>query len=254
MTSEPTAADRLRGRVEPAERPVMRQIWRHLGFLHWSVNHDVVARLLPPGLEPDTFEGVAYVGIVPFTIPLSRTAGFALPVAPRFHEINLRTYVLRNGRSPGVWFFSLDAASWLAVIGARVTYRLPYFHARMSMQVTGAPACPTIAYESLRRIGNKATAEFRGRYRPTGPPARATPGTLEFFLVERYLLYVWNGRALREARVHHVPYPLQPANVTGLTETLTCAAGFPQTMGAPAHVHYSREVDVRIYRPHRVAT
>ena len=253
MPFEPTTADRLRGRAEPAERPVMRQVWRHLGFLHWAVDQDVVARLLPPGLEPDTFDGVAYVGIVPFTIPLSRTAGLALPVAPKFHELNLRTYVHRNGRSPGVWFFSLDAASWLAVIGARMTYRLPYFHARMSIQVMGDPANPTIAYESRRRMGNKATAEFRGRYLPTGPPAHATPGTLEFFLVERYHLYAWNGRTLSEARVHHVPYPLQPATITDLTETLTHAAGLPQTIGAPAHVHYSREVDVRIYRPHRVA-
>jgi uncharacterized protein len=253
MTTDPTVDDRLRGRAEPDERPVMRQIWRHLGFLHWPVDRDIVARLLPPGLEPDTFGGVAYVGIVPFTIPLSQTASSAFPLAPKFHELNLRTYVHRNGRSPGVSFFSLDAASHLAVVAARLTYGLPYFYSRMSMQVTGDPTSPTIVYESRRRTGTKGSGEFRARYGPTGPVAAAAPGTLEFFLVERYLLYTWNGRSLSQARVHHVPYAVQPAVVADLTETLTSAAGLPQAIGAPAHVHYSREVDVRIYRPHRVA-
>ena len=232
----------------------MHQIWRHLGFLHWPVDHDVVARLLPPGLEPDTFGGVAYIGIVPFTIPLTQTASFAFPLAPKFHEVNLRTYVHRNGRSPGVWFFSLEAASRLAVVSARLAYRLPYFHSRMSLQVTGDPASPTILYEARRRTRTEGRGEFRGRYGPTGRVAAAAPGTLEFFFVERYLLYAWNGRSLSQARVHHVPYPLQPATVSDLTETLTCAAGLPQTIGAPAHVHYSRELDVRIYRPHPVAS
>jgi len=254
MTTEPTVDDRLRGRAEPAERPVMRQLWRHLGFLHWPVDHDAVSHLLPPGLEPDTFGGVAYVGIVPFTISLSQTASFALPLVPKFHELNLRTYVHRNGRSPGVWFFSLDAASHLAVVAARLTYGLPYFYSRMSMQVTGDPTSPTIVYESRRCTRTKGWGEFRGRYGPAGPAAAAAPGTLEFFLIERYLLYAWNGRSLSEARVHHVPYPLQSATVADLTESLTCVAGLPKSMGAPTHVHYSREVDVSIYRPHRVTT
>lgn len=254
MTTEPTQADRLLARVEPAERPIMRQIWRHLGFLHWPIDHDAVARLLPPGLKVDTFDGVAYLGIVPFTISRSQTAGFGFPLAPKFHEVNLRTYVHRDGRSPGVWFFSLDAASRFAVVGAHLAYHLPYFHARMSMDVTGDTVRPTIAYDSRRRMGNGTSAEFHGRYGPTEPvatavPLAAAPGTLEFFLVERYLLYAWNGRVLSEARVHHVPYPLEPAAVANLSETLTCAAGLPQNTGAPAHVRYAREVDVRIYRP-----
>lgn len=151
----------------------MRQLWRHLGFLHWPVDHDAVSQLLPPGLEPDTFGGLAYLGIVPFTIALSRSARFALPLVPKFHELNLRTYVHRNGRSPGVWFFSLDAASHLAVVGARLTYGLPYFYSRMSMQVTGDPKSPTIVYESRRRTRNKDSGEFRGRYGPAGPAAPA---------------------------------------------------------------------------------
>jgi uncharacterized protein YqjF (DUF2071 family) len=254
MTTQPTDDERLRARAQPAERPVMRQVWCHLAFLHWPVDPDAIARLLPPGLHVDTFDGRAYVGIVPFTIPLSRTAQGGIPIAPKFHEVNLRTYVHRDGRSPGVWFFSLDAASRLAVVAARLTYGLPYFHARMSMQVTGDPANPTVGCESRRRRRSRDSdgpIEFRARYQPTGLASTAAPGTLEFFLAERYVLYAWNGRTLSTARVHHPPYPLQPAVVADLNETLTVAAGLPPTVGAPTHVHYAREVDVRIYRLRR---
>ena len=248
MTAGPTDDARLAAREEPAEWPVIRQIWRHLGFLHWPVDAAAVARLLPPGLEVDTFDGVAYLGIVPFTIPLSRTPRLGLPVAPTFHEVNLRTYVHRGGRDPGVWFFSLDAGSRLAVVGARAAYHLPYFHARLSLQVSGDA---TVAYRS-RRQGAGATAALTARYAPTGPVTPAAPGTREFFLAERYRLYAWNGRRLSSARVHHAPYPLQPAIASDVGETLTSAAGLPPPARPPALVHYARQVDVRIFRPRPV--
>jgi hypothetical protein len=244
--TEVTDAERARLRERPTERPVMREIWRHLGFLHWSVPTEAIARLLPPGLDVDTFDGVAYVGIVPFTIPLTRAAFWpGLPLAPAFHEVNLRTYVHRGGRDPGVWFFSLDAASRLAVAGARAAYRLPYSYARIRMREAGGE----ITFDA-RRSSLAVDAHFACRYRPTGEVAAAVPGTLEFFLAERYLLYARTGRALRSARVFHAPYPLQPAVVADLNETLLSAAGLPIEKSAPALVHYAREVDVQIYRPH----
>jgi hypothetical protein len=252
VTAAPTDAERLRLRGPPPERPVMHQRWRHLAFLHWTADPAALASLLPPGLELDLFEGAAYLGIVPFTIPRSRTARLGLPIAPAFHEANLRTYVHRGGRDPGVWFFSLDAASRLAVAGARAAYHLPYFHARMSLEVAGDPAAPTVTYASRRHAArpDAESAELRCRYRPTGPAAPAAPGSLDFFLAERYLLYAWDGRALRTARVHHAPYPLQPAAADEVHETLTRAAGLPPTSGPPALAHYVRELDVRIFRPH----
>ena len=224
----------------------MREIWRHLGFLHWPIAPSVIARFLPPGLEVDTFDGVAYVGIVPFTIPLTHAAFFpGLPLAPAFHEINLRTYVHRAGRDPGVWFLSLDAASRLAVAGARAAYRLPYLHARIRMEERGGE----IDFDARRR-SSAVDACFASRYRPTGEVASAAPGALEFFLAERYRLYAWTGRALRSARVFHEPYRLQPAAVSGVDETLTRAAGLAIDTHAPPLVHYAREVAVEIYRPH----
>lgn len=253
--TEVTDAERARVRERPSERPVMREIWRHLGFLHWPVPTEAIARLLPPGLEVDTFDGVAYVGIVPFTIPLTHAAFLpGLPLAPAFHEINLRTYVHRGGRDPGVWFFSLDAASRLAVAGARAAYRLPYFHAWIRMgeadgEITFDARRSSWAADA-RRSSPAVAARFTCRYRPTGEVASAVPGSLEFFLAERYLLYAWTGRALRSARVFHPPYPLQPARVADLDETLLSASGLPVGKAAPLLAHYAREVDVQIYRPH----
>ena len=253
--SPPTDAERLRMRAPPAQRAVMRQVWRHLGFLHWPVDAEAIARLLPPGLDVDTHGGAAYVGIVPFTIPLSRSALLGVTVAPAFHELNLRTYVHRAGREPGVWFFSLDAASRLAVWGARFGYHLPYFHARMSMVVGGdgqageGADAAAVTYDS-RRAWNGAA--FHARYQATGPVAPAAAGSLEFFLLERYVLYAWSGRELRSARVHHLPYPVQPASAADVAETLTPAARLPATAGPPTHVCYAREVDVRIFAPRRL--
>ena len=230
-------------RERPPGRRVMRQIWRHLGFLHWPIAADVIAQLLPPGLEVDTFDGVTYVGIVPFTIPLTRTA-FGAPMAPAFHEINVRTYVHRGGRDPGVWFFSLDATSRLAVAGARLWYGLPYYAA----DITLAEAAGAVAYRS-RRHGAEAT--FGARYQPAGEVVSASPGTLEFFLAERYLLYARARRGLRVARVHHAPYPLQTATAAEVDQTLTNAGGLPpgSCAGPPPLVHYARQIDVDIYGP-----
>jgi len=246
VASEVSDEERLRLRERPPGRLVMRQIWRQLAFLHWRVEPAAIAALLPPELEVDTFDGAAYVGAVPFTIPLTRTPRLGLPMAPAFHEINARTYVHRGGRDPGVWFFSLDATSRLAVAGARLGYGLPYFAAEIAL----AELDGWVDYKSRRRRG---AAQFRARYRPAGPVAPAAPGSLEFFLAERYLLYASSARGLRTARVHHAPYPLQAGAAEDVAQTLTEAAGLPPgaCAGPPPLVHYAERVDVQIFGPRR---
>jgi uncharacterized protein YqjF (DUF2071 family) len=252
-TGGPTDAERQRLRAAPDARPVMRQIWRHLGFLHWPVDASTLAALLPPGLEVDTCDGVAYVGLVPFTIPSTRTPRLGLPMAPAFHEVNLRTYVHRGGRAPGVWFFSLEAASRLAVAGARAAYHLPYYFARMEMEVGPSSR---VTYRSERRVQRPAggPAAFSASYGPAGPAAPAVPGTLAFFLAERYLLYAWNGRVLSSARVHHAPYPLAPGAASDVRETLMVSARLPPAAGPPVLAHYAEEVDVEIFAPRPAAS
>ena len=234
---------------------VMRQEWRHLLFLHWKVESHAIERLLPKGLEVDTFEGSGWIGLVPFTIRPTRAPVLPLPVLPSFHEVNLRTYVRWRGGDPGVWFFSLDAASRLAVLGARAWYRLPYHFARMRMTLEDASSTggePRVLYESHRRWPGPLPARCVLRYGPVpGVLAQARLATLDHFLVERYLLYAVSGGRLRRARVAHAPYTLRPAAFDSLDETLSAAAGLPGPAG-DLLAHYSPGVSVDVFAPEPV--
>src|SRR5438270_7300603 len=197
-------------RVTPTRQPdgpaLMRQDWHHLLFLHWEVPPEELQRLLPPELTVDTFEGNAYVGLIPFTLTGVRAVLTPpLPWISTFHEVNVRTYVHRNGGDPGVWFFSLDASSTIAVAAARAAYKLPYFHSRIEFEATRE----AITFDSKRDDARGTMpANARVRYAPADTPvARAAVGSLEFFLIERYILYTTDDEHnLYRARVHHQPY------------------------------------------------
>ena len=240
--------DRLAPRRRPDRRPVMYQEWHHLLFLHWDVPAEPLRALIPPGLELDTFEGRAFVGLVPFTMRGIRPR--RLPSAPclsNFHETNVRTYVHRDGRDPGVWFFSLDAANPAAVALARSWFGLPYHHARMCVDVEPrGEAGPALTYVSERRRagGRRALSEVRAR--AIGQVEPAVTGSLEFFLAERYLLYSTLGGRLRRGQVHHAPYPHRRAEVDTLDETLLAAAGIDRPDAEPL-AHYAAGVRVEVF-------
>jgi uncharacterized protein YqjF (DUF2071 family) len=253
MIIEPRVDDGI-DRIAPTIRPdrwtVMRQDWHHLLFLHWSVPPERLRPMLPPGLELDLFEGQSYVGLTPFTMTGVRPAWTPpIPFVSHFHETNLRTYVHAGGRDPGVWFFSLDATGALAVVGARALLGLPYRLARIDMDVAGDG--PVVDYHLRRRWPGVKPASCDVRYAPRGPVSPAAPGSLEYFLVERYVLYaVAHGRLYR-GRIHHAPWPLQGADVPTLRETLLDAAGIDRP-DEPPLAHYGREVNVEVFRPERV--
>jgi hypothetical protein len=245
MESPVTDAERLRLRERPAALPLMRQRWQDLAFLHWSVDPIALSALLPPGIELDTWQGKAYVGIVPFRVRRSRATFLPpIPGTADFDELNLRTYVHRRGRDPGVWFFSLDATSHLAVWGARAVYKLPYFHASIAMMRSEQRT----TFSSLR-TGDQGRAHFACSYEPASAPGAVAPGTLEFFLIERYLLYSWDGRRLRKARVWHRPYPVAAARIDGLSETVAAAKRIEIAPDIAPIAHCAEMVDVRIYPP-----
>src|SRR5919199_672832 len=185
---------------------VLRMRWLDLLFMHWPVPEASLRLLVPPALKLDTFDGSAWLGITPFR--MERTHPRFLPAVPwlsSFLELNVRTYVTIEGK-PGIWFFSLDASTELAVQAARRTYRLPYFRARI---VFGRRE-GWIEYECAR--AEEAGRVWNGRYRSTGPVFHAEPGSLEWFLTERYCLYTTDERGvLQRAEIHHAPWPLQPA-------------------------------------------
>lgn len=183
--------------------------WHDLAFLHWALDPSLLRPHVPEGLELDTFDGSAWLGIVPFRMSGVRPFGVPLGGASAFPELNVRTYVTAGGK-PGVWFFSLDAASKLAVRAARLWFHLPYFDAAMSCATVG----DWIHYRSRRTHRGAAQWVFEGRYRPLGPPSTSEEGSLEAFLTERYCLYAASrtGRLFR-GEIDHPPWPLQRAEV-----------------------------------------
>jgi uncharacterized protein YqjF (DUF2071 family) len=232
----------------------MYQNWHHLLFLHWEIPVADLQKMIPPGLTVDTFEGKAYVGLIPFTITGVRAVMTPpLPWISSFHEVNVRTYVHHRGANPGVWFFCLDASCALAVAAARAMYKLRYLDADISFDAGKGPL-PEIAFDSKRTDPRgQLPANLHARYQPVEGAVRpAQPGSLEHFLCERYILYAQDEQqTLYRARVHHQPYPLQRAELLGLEETLVWAAGIRREDSIPMR-HYAREVNVKVYELEKV--
>lgn len=200
-------------------------------FLHWHFDPASVRPLIPPELELDLWDGRAYVGLVPFILDdITLTRAPAVPWLSRFHETNVRTYVRDRHGTRGVWFFSLDAARLAAVIGARVSYALPYFWAKMSVRRHAGQ----VEYASVRRHGPPGAT---GIVVEPGP-AIETQSELETFLSARWRLYAYRRRQLLRADVEHPRWPLQRAHVHKLEESLLTAAGLPRPVGEPL-AHFS---------------
>lgn len=232
-------------RIAPTRRPEQSndgvQSWRNLLFLHWPIDEEALRPLIPEELTIDTWEGQAYIGIVPFVMENVAPSWLPKLFAFNFLETNLRTYVHLNGEDPGVYFFSLDAASLLAVMAARLGWGLPYFYASMNMHQKGEDWY----YSMTRRTGERPA--FSAHYTVGEELGASEPGTFEFFLLERYLLYSHHRGNLMKGQVHHVPYPARKATVHSCTEGLIAAAGLPASSGLPPIVHYSEGVDVEVF-------
>jgi uncharacterized protein YqjF (DUF2071 family) len=248
--------DRLAPTRRPAEPAVGFQRWSDLLFVHWSVDADVIRRLLPETLTLDTWNGDAMIGLVPFRMSGIRPWWFpAIPGLSAFCETNVRTYVYSQDGSPGVWFFSLDAAQSLAVHIARRRWNLPYHRADMEVRREGWQ----ISYVSRRRssAAPAAACNISARIGEPWPvpssdgtaflPGTAVPGTLDHFLLERSILYAQSsGGTLLRAHVHHRPYPLRQVEELQLEQTLLEAVGIP-TGGDFVHAAFSEGVDVDIF-------
>ncbi len=220
----------------PKTRWVLFMRWHDLLFLHWAIRLELIQPLIPREIELDTFDGWCWIGIVPFHMSSVRPRYFPIPFA--FPELNVRTYVKSRGRS-GVWFFSLDAANWLAVRAAR-WLGLPYYGARMSVELEAG----AVHYESIRAHKNAPPAEFKASYRSTGPIYSSVPGTLEHWLTERYCLYAAaKPDQVVYGEIHHPPWPLQPAEVELRVNTMTQQIGVELPATKPI-CHFARLQEV----------
>jgi uncharacterized protein YqjF (DUF2071 family) len=242
----PSLEQRLAVRARPRERVAMYQSWRELLFLHWRMDPAVIQAGLPAGLWVDTFEGDAWVGIVPFF--MRRIRPWWSPPVPgvsNFQELNCRTYVVDEAGTPGVWFYSLEANSRPAVWWGRTLFNLPYVHARMSHSWNRQTGRVTFA---SRWRSERPQCASRFVYEPRGAQALCEPGTLEFFLVERYVLFADRGEGrLRKGIVHHAPYQVSDVRVEIAETGVIAANSLPQPHAAPDHCLVSRGVDVEVF-------
>jgi uncharacterized protein YqjF (DUF2071 family) len=232
----------------PAGPWVMAQTWHDLLFAHWPAETAALRPLLPPQLQIDTFEGRAWIAVVPFRMTGVRLRGTpSVPWLSAFLELNVRTYVTCGGK-PGVWFFSLDAANPPAVAIARAWFHLPYFRARMSCEEREG----WIHYASERTHRRASVALLECRYRPVGGACSPQAGTLEHFLTERYCLYTTaaHGQIIC-AEIHHPPWPLQPAEAEIARNSMTQSLGIALT--SPPLLHFARRQDVLVWPPRKIA-
>jgi uncharacterized protein YqjF (DUF2071 family) len=227
----------------------MAQSWHDLLFAHWAIGASVLRPHIPAKLDIDTFEGEAWLGIVPFRMTGVRLRWTPpLPWLSAFPELNVRTYVSAQDK-PGVWFFSLDAANALAVAAARLSFHLPYFRARMKCsEVDG-----WIQYQSERSHPGAPGAGFEARYQAGGQFFEARSGTLEHFLTERYCLYSAGseGRICR-GEIHHPPWLLQRAEAQFSRNSMAQAAGLALSGELPV-LHFAKRQDMVAWAPHWIA-
>jgi hypothetical protein len=219
---------------------IMTQTWHDLLFAHWPIDAALIAAKIPAPLEIDLFDGQAWIGIVPFRMTNVTLRGVpALPWISAFPELNVRTYV-RAGDKAGVYFFSLDAGNPLAVRIARTFFHLPYYSADMTIaRVDGGN--DTIHYTSRRRASH---AELVASYRATGPVFQPRPGSIEYFLTERYCLYIVDAASrARRLEIHHPPWALQEADAQFERNAMTSGLGIQLPSVAPL-LHFAKRQDM----------
>jgi uncharacterized protein YqjF (DUF2071 family) len=241
--------------VSTRRLPLMHQTWRNLLFAHWPVPPALLRPYLPARLEVDTFEGQAWLGVVPFTMSGIQPLGLpAVPGLSQLHELNVRTYATLDG-VPGVWFLSLDATNPLGVWAARTFFHLPYLHARISL----TQAQGRLAAQAVRTHHGAAAATFRASWTPGAALPRAMPGTLAHFLTERYHLFTAGsdlasglaGPDLWQGSLQHAPWQLRQADLHSWESTLLESHGLPTPLGAPL-LYAADELRVSIQRFGRV--
>jgi uncharacterized protein len=229
-----------------SRRPwVMAMRWDDLAFLHWPVPLAALERFIPAGLQLETFDSHAWIGIVPFRMMAVHARGLPeIPGTNEFLELNVRTYVT-DGTRPGVWFFSLDCANPLAVRGARVGFSLPYFDAKMQSLETNSG----FDYSSTRTHRGSPAATFRAQYEPSAEVIAATPGGIEHWLTERYCLYAQrpSGQVIR-GEILHQPWPLQTCTVEILENTLCDSLGLSLPR-EPMLTHFAKRLEVHAWLP-----
>ena len=226
----------------------MYQRWDDLLFLHWRCDTELIASLLPRELSPDLYNGDSYIGIVAFCMNAVRPAYLpALPWLSYFCELNVRVYVLNRHGEPGVYFLSLDCNRAPAVWIARAAFSLPYQHAIMSFSHTIDPSAPHTSRQQFtcKRAGQPETALYR--WSAPQESKVAAPGTLEFFLIERYNFFTMRSGVLMRGQVHHKPYEIATPCLQDWSALPIAWDEFPLEARGPDLISYSPGVTISAF-------
>ena len=233
----------------PVQRPVMCNDWSTLTFVHWAYEPAVVQRLLPVGLAVETFDGQAWVGLVPFVMRVASPGNRSVPWLSTFLETNVRTYVVGPDGTAGVWFFSLETTRLHIATFARATYRVPYHWALMRLEC----ADDSITYTARRRWpgprGASSTVEVE-----VGEPIAAEDLTpFDHYLTARYQLFARRrGGGLLRTRAEHEPWALRRCRALRIDDQLVTASGLPTPIGPPVSVLHADTLHVKLGAPLRV--
>ncbi|MGD7006783.1 YqjF family protein [Metabacillus sp. 84] len=217
----------------------MKQTWSNLLFVHWPVSAEWLQALLPDPLKADTYEGSAWIGLVPFKMEKIRFRGLPeVPLLSSLLELNVRTYVTYNGK-PGIYFFSLDASHPIGVWIARTFFHLPYFHSQMKAEFQPNE----ISFSSRRIHKGEPPAQLRLTYRPG--PVKTQPEPLDLWLTERYCLYTVKNRKIYRGDLKHAPWSLQNGTCEILSDTMTW--DFGRSEQKTLHILYSKAVETEFF-------
>lgn len=219
----------------------MKQIWSDLLFAHYPIKYEVLRKLVPEALHLDSYNGTCWIGVVPFRMSGVRLRGLPpIPGTDQFPELNVRTYVTLDGK-PGVYFFSLDAANYLAVKGAKTLYHLPYWYADMEIKKRDT----NIEFKSKRL--HDPEIELACSYRPISEPFQAPIGSFEEWMVERYCFYTLNssGVPLR-CEILHEPWTIQEAEAEFSTNSILFKQGINVDSDSPI-LHFAKKIEVRAW-------
>ena len=219
----------------------MKQTWSDLLFAHYPIKFEILRKLVPDVLPLDTYNGMCWIGVVPFRMSGIRLRGLPpIPGTDQFPELNVRTYVTLDGK-PGVFFFSLDAANRLAVKGARTLYYLPYWYADMAIMDSGK----NITFKS-KRLQDQET-ELACSYRPISEPFKVTKGSFEEWMVERYCFYTLNSSGIPlRCDILHEPWSLQDAEAEFSANSILSKQGIDVDSHRPI-LHFSKKIEVRAW-------
>ncbi|MDP5274186.1 YqjF family protein [Chengkuizengella axinellae] len=232
----------------PAKHWVMKQTWNDLLFAHWPIRVNDIRDHIPASLTIDTFDGFAWIGVVPFHMSNIRMRFLPpVPFASSFPEINVRTYVKFKGKA-GVFFFSLDAMNHLAVYIARKLFSLNYYYA----QIVHSNHSDTYYYESKRMDKDKVLTGFTGVYKPISKPFRSTRDSIDYWLTERYCLFCNDEKYLYRGDIHHVPWQLQHVDADITNNSMTLPIGINLPLEKPIF-HFSKKLDALLWSLTKVA-